>query len=398
MMRYLKVVFVLAIILLSGCSSPYQELTPTIPILENTATVTRSLPMTAPISTSTPFPAGPTNCLTMETTPLVDFKLDGTIIMGNLTSQSIYTLSTEGASPQFLLGKDPSWSPNYRLSPDGKKLAHSILSDDGLSYTALEIKSLNGDQVWEIPYQADWSNMSAWINNEQIEMIKSDTNISTTNPYTGTFVINPFKNEVTADTDATNLNLKPATIPYYDPTVTRMIYLRDVLIPESGEALVESIVIAEIYSGKELWVREDLGRDYLLASWSADGKQVAIQDYMDLTVVNIDEGWDRELQRDDLKLDVSSMPVWSPDGRYVAVKTYDSLAIYDSINDVLVDFCLHNTILNFSWSPSGHQLAVGGWLSDGSSYTLVIDVTAKVAVSYVGTDFVLLGWSDAGKK
>jgi len=145
-------------------------------------------------------------------------------------------------------------------------------------------------------------------------------------------------------------------------------------------------------------VREDLGRDYLLASWSSDGKQVAIQDYMDLTVVNIDEGWDRELQRDDLKLDVSSMPVWSPDGRYVAVKTYDSLAIYDSINDVLVDFCLHNTILNFSWSPSGHQLAVGGWLSDGSSYTLVIDVTAKVAVSYVGTDFVLLGWSDAGKK
>ena len=224
-------------------------------------------------------------------------------------------------------------------------------------------------------------------------MIKSDTDISTTNPYTGTFAINPFTKETSADKDTTKLNLKPATIPYYDPTMTRMIYLRDALIPESGEGLVESIVIEETNSEREIWVREDLGRDYLLASWSVDGKQVAIQDFVELTVVNINESWERDLQRDDLEFDVSTFPVWSPSGHYVAVKTFESLAIYDPIKDLLTDLCVHDQVLNFAWSPNSRQLAASGWLSNGSSYILLFDIETKIVARYVGSDFVLLGWA-----
>ena len=104
-------------------------------------------------------------CSTTEKVPLLDFKLDGTLILGNLADQSIYTYSMGDKNPQPLLGKDPSWNSNYHLSPDGKILVNSILSDDGLRYTTLKIKSLNGNEVWEISYQEDWSDVSGWINN-----------------------------------------------------------------------------------------------------------------------------------------------------------------------------------------------------------------------------------------
>jgi len=268
-------------------------------------------------------------------------------------------------------------------------MAYSILSDNGLRYTTLRIKSLNGDDVWEIPYQEDWSDVYGWINSEKIEMITSNPDISTTNPNTGTFALNPFTEETSANIDAADLNLKPATIPYYDPTLTRMVYLRDSMISESGEGLVENIVIEEISSGKEIWVREDFGQYFILASWSADGTQVAIHDSSRLIVVNLEDGWERFLPQD---LDVIS-PVWSSDGRYVAVKTYDTLAIYDTINDVLTDYCLHNKILGFAWSPKSHQLAVSGWLHS-SSYILIVDIEAKIATIHVESDFVLLGWSE----
>lgn len=387
------IIIVVNTFLLGGCSGVDYKPSPTATLIKSTATLVVSPHSPSPVSTSTLKPADQNECTIVETMPSADFMLDGTVILGNLADQSIYILSNRNKNPQPLLGKNPSWNSNYHLSPDGKMLVDSILSDDGLRYTTLKIKSLNGDDVWEIPYGKDWSGVRGWINNEQIEMTKSDPAKSTTNPFTGTFAFNPFTKETSAEMDAADLNLKPATIPYYDPTMTRMIYVRDTEISESEEALVESVIIEEIDSGRKIWAREDLGRDYLIASWSANGNLVAIQDYLELTVINTDKGWDRELQRDNLEFDVSTFPVWSPDERYIAIKTYDSLAIYDPINDLLMDFCVHDQVLSFSWSPNSRQLAISGWLSDGSSYVLLINIETKIATRYVGSDFVLLGWA-----
>jgi hypothetical protein len=354
-------------IIINGCSS----LSPISNIVHETPTITQSPEKTVPAFTETPIPEKPNVCLGMETGWSPESLLDGTIILGNIENQKIYLLSSGDENPQPLLGRDPSWDPGFRLSPDGKWLSHSILSGDGSSFTALKVKSLNGDQVWEIPYQPGWDSQKSWIDSQHIEILKSETEKITAGPFTGAVVFNPFADEEVINLDFGNLKL--AETPYYDPTITRMIYLRDDLIPETGDPLFESIVIADIKSGEELWVRAYPGRDLFIAAWSADGKQVAIQDFSELVVVNLDKNWDKILRRDNLKLHPSTLPVWSPDGHYIAIKTYDSLAIYDPINDILTDYCLHDQILGFDWSPNSQQIAVDISLPNGSREILVIN-------------------------
>jgi len=374
-----------AIVFLSACS-------PTPNTAKASSTATQIVKETLQIPSATSLPQNQNNCLT-EKSWSSESLWDGTIIVGNTQDQKIYLLSSGDEKPRTLSGKNPTWDPDFRLSPDGKWLAYSILSDDGLSFTALRVRSLNGDQVWEIPYPPGWYSERYWINNEYIEILKSEAGKNTTNPYTGIVILNPFTGDkaVDMDFDTTNLNLKITEAPRYDPTLTRMIYLRDDLIPETGEAVLESIVVTEINSGKELWTRVSLGKDLLNAAWSQDGKMVAIQDFSELIVINLYDGWDKILQREGLRLHPSTFPAWSPDGRHIALKTYDSLAIYNPVDDVLTDYCLHNQILGFNWSPDGQQLAVDSSLSDGSEEILVINVADNTAVRFL--DYRLLGWS-----
>lgn len=367
--------FILAAVLFNGCAP-----VPTI------AQVTSEIPPAIAI------PENPANCLATERRWSPQSLLDGTIILGNTQDQKIYLLSSGDENPQPLLGKDPTWDPAIGLSPDGKWMLDSILSEDGLRFTALKIRSLAGDRVWELPYQPEWGSEGHWMNNEFVWILKSEPEKNTTSPYSGMVILNPFTREkaVDMDFDAADLNLKIAETPHYDPTLARMIYLRDDLIPETGEAVLESIVVTDVNSGKELWTRVSLGTDLLNTAWSQDGRQVAIQDFSELIVINLDEGWEKILQREGVKFHPSTLPAWSPDGRHIAVKTYDSLAVYDPVDDVLTDYCLHNQILGFDWSVNGHQLAVDSSLPDGSEEILVINVADNTAVRFLG--YRLLGW------
>ena len=418
-----KIVFVLlAVMMLSGCSSGSPTASPT-PVASSrlipSGTHTVAL-------TTTPSPTIPTPTFTPSATPLPSQTLTMTLIPGltiqcveisaevplpSVTNSGVVLMTPLDSAPYLL---NLSTSTRYsiplthpdihsvysgKVSPDGNSLAYIERFDNQESERIIgllrivtadgQIKAINNFEK----YWTWWR----WLDNDRLEIYWWDA------PNPGTVILmNPFTGQ-RVDLTPTFPNLYNDT---FNPAVWRVIYSPDlerVLYLSNADQYLGKAVLWDIVTGNTVWQYSEAGVGTIsqIPAWSPLGDQVAVVVGNHLFRVNY-SGLATQLA--DIGQNEVGRFSWSPDGSHIAFwasshhgKTRN-LFILDTISNQVVDLCLDTASAEGNpplWSPDGLQFIfrravenVDGSLRDEA---ILVDIDKGIA-NLIPNDEVPTAW------
>ena len=397
--------FVVLLALLSSLSCGLLTV-PITPALFSTSTVkvnTQVSPtqdITLSTATNSSFSRYQKMCLNIQEAPVKDFSFTGKILLStteiNRIDRKIYTLSQSNNNPSILI--DEVYG-DMIISPDGKWLAYNFLLDDQADQRmkSFKIISLDGKPEQEIHYGMTHYDLRDWLDNKRIVMYS----------YTKNLLVLDISTNQTDEIDITSPEYGIGTDGFgyqsVNPALDRMVYYRSLPVSEFPSA-----VLWDLENKREI-SRLDLRADLLwhnLSQWSPDGSSFAVagpveifDNVLELFLVD-QNGKIRQLthiqEEAGLERGVIDHPTWSPDGRYIAFWLENSLAVFDTVAEKVIDYCLPSSNAMSSspyWSLDSNQIVfnIDSSLS-GPGPVIVVDINENRAVEVAGSQYYVEGW------
>ncbi len=372
-------------------------------------------PLSTPIPSPVPSPTMRSNegvqqhCLTVETS-LQPILIPGDrIVLGS--PSKLYILDSQDREVRPWNTATPGLFGAMTVSPDQRILAseHARYNDEG-KYIDKELLLLaaDGEQQRAISWDKDWGHMLSWLDNERLVIVpisRPEGTVFILNVFTGQEqeLLPPFPDVY---------NIYPPGLwgskAVYDPSLTRVAYLRDSMTEGLG------VVLWDLQAKQELW---HLNHSEIIRNqpkWSPNGKQLAI------AAPITDEWYHYELfavSRDGQAMPLTNLtaayPVavignfsWSPDGRYIAfwldnrqtteqVYQGEYLLVLDTTARQVTDYCIPGNVMGGAappiWSPNSQQLIVENFYEANVSRVVLVDIVQNFAAQ-IAEDLEPVGW------
>jgi hypothetical protein len=340
--------------------------------------------------------------------------LNGVVALHDPVSDGYALLNLANGSLQMLDAPTEVWR-SVLVSPDGQRWAAQRVRYAGLrgetetkqSANDLVVMAADGSLLATQPWSDDWRLGPAWLDAERL-LVRVDTGrLLALNPFTGS------QHTVRADfpqlyTDEPRLDWEGWGLTAYDPTLTRVVYLRAV----AGTDTTPSFAYTLWDVSKGVALASFFSTFYPIPRWSADSTQFAIasnflgqQTGFELYVM------DREGQALTpltsfstyyQGLDFFGDLAWSPDGHSLAfwllrpaeanssrpeVITFE---VVDVATRQVIDYCVPggdrgiDTTYGYDptlfWSLDSRQVVVRSQPVDQGPQTVLIDLAGNYAV------------------
>jgi hypothetical protein len=391
-----------------------------------------SQPVTETASPTPPIPPEVSlqfQCINAE--PSLSNESNGTVIMENRAvvdgrykpGDFILDMATgELAS----MNKENESGSNFSVSPDRKFMAyHNIIFDDAdqVLREELVIASANGNTMDTIPWENGWYAIAGWLDTQRlaINFASQDPKESHALKAASLLVLNPFtrKQQILRPDFPDIYNYAPIPdwdfwgITLYNPTLTRLVYLR---VNENG---VYEYAFWDIQKEQLL---TSLTYDSQIPRWSPDGSYVVLdglpsgQNYIPggkntfETFLIGSDGKVEQLTYLNTYLNMYLLRYsWSPDGRYIAAwlgsstmekKKEAELVILDTDTKNITNYCLRvkygQEIYGEAppapiWSPDGNQLIVQDLYADYHRRVFLVAI-AQGFSKKIAEDMEPFGW------
>lgn len=379
--------FVLLICLLLGCAK--NQAIPVTPTLVNIPTVgqtniptaTRSLEATLTPTLKADYQQ---QCLRVEQTDVdIEDVATGTILLSQHTSNSPNLLldlatGTEYEVPPDVLG--------IEVSPNGDMVAYieQVRSQNNtVSNNILWIVDARANVLSKIAFARGDLFAPRWLDNNRLIIDTSESS-----DYEKFLVVNPFTGEQRmVSNELPNLEHRVVRSflswsPQYSPDLEWVAYF----YVEPGND--RGAIVFDVITKQNLW--QSTHGDEGKPAWSPDGQTVAVVGDGQLYLVNrsgkalpvLDEKLVHEAQS----------PSWSPDGQQIAFWNNNSLVIYNTQTNRVVDFCIPGNgqiiLPPVLWSPDGQQIIVVG--------RVLVDLQRKAAYKIKEiSNATIFGWMNS---
>jgi hypothetical protein len=410
-----KIIFLLFCATITSCNGVQSIATSPVPSFDvqvQTPTTTRSPIPSASVPTVTPITATPTRnldeltptpsqspisqieqrCITTTRSSVMEVMTEGTIFLARYQRPvgGFANLMILNSQDKFRLLNLPEFYGWWAVSPDNRWLTY---------WDGHNLNIVSSEEVIEAshPFNDRWFGIQRWLDSRRIVI-----NHTLQTPI-GLDVFNPFENEV--------LTLEPGFKDFwkydfessgwrvwklvYDPTLTRVAYIRDANGPE--------FVLYDLKKDRILWQlkRGSIGLNDP-PEWSADGKQlevIASNDPEDnfkrfqLFTLNFDGTPTQWVDiPSDITFSSNTGAKWSPDNQSIAFYG-KSLYVLDMKNHQLVDYCIppnpDKGTGYIVWAPDSTQLIYIRAEMPG----LLVDLKKGFAVSITDDPLTTaLGW------
>jgi len=380
-------------------STPTQTPTQT-PTPTPTPTPTQTPVPNTPTPTKKPIPYYQENCLEIETTLPDGFLAEGVIIYnstGENGSNELSSFSTAEKKNRILLSNLQWYSYFSWVDPTGKWILHNIYDEDGDIYEVLDV---NGQLIRSFSDPTHTWNGSPhyWINQQQLFL---DSQI---NPGSNYFAVDVFTSQaIELGESHLGFTKNPGTIPYYDPSLTRVVVQR---VLEDNPFLIR-LGLWDTKNRRVLWETEDTFNYYYLQqpNWKLDGSGFVIgfspgirAEIDQLIIVDRNGVAEQVTEFSEYGLQIFN-PKWSPDGRYIAYWYGNSATVYDSTTGISTNYCISDYSItewpvfntDFYWSPDSRQV-----IFDFYDGPVVLDVQQQRAIQlpFLGS---IEGWMESGE-
>lgn len=281
------------------------------------------------------------------------------------------------------------------ISPDGQWLVYS--HEDSLGdFLTIEGFSWITDFRWATQIRAiprDKPTWAFWLDDERLVF-----NFYLEEP----IIVNMFTGETEhMYVRYPEFHLDDGNLPLFSQDLNKLIAYRS--LPEEPP----SIVLWDLPNRREIqriYIAQEAIRRNLMQV-SPNGEQIAVSGALDyffdplfLDIFLMD--WDGNLEKlttfKDSGLTTSMIErlQWSPDGVYLAFWLNESLAVYNTVTQVVTDYCLRSSNSMSSspyWSPNSQQIVFNGYTPD-STPIIVVDIVDGTASEVQEGNYHVIGW------
>jgi hypothetical protein len=357
----------------------------------STITITKSVSLT-PVPSKLPIRSVEKRCAAISKVPASEIISNGIVVLAKYqrpvggTANLMVLKPRNNLSPLNL----PEYGGGSAVSPDKRWLSY-------WSGEKLIVISSDGTTQVTYPMNNQWLGTQGWLDTSRIVFVRGgQTPI-------GLDIFAPFENKlqplVPNFTDFWKYDFESSGWHVwklvYDPTLTRVAYIRDNEGPE--------FVLFDLEKGSALWQlkRGSIGLDDP-PKWSSNGKLLEViasgdpEDKFNrfqLFTINYDGN---AIQWVDFPNDIafgSRGAQWSPDNRYIAFHG-KSLYILDMVNRKLIDYCIppnpdQQDLGDIVWSPDSKQLIYQRDEMPGLLIDLERNITASISND---AQTVVVGW------
>jgi hypothetical protein len=406
----------------------------TTPTLKSSATITTETDTTKVTPTIPPDAKLKIQCIDVAQEPPIDLKSQGILILDNRIGSTYFVDMTTSEVTQ--INQERELISGSTVSPRGDLLAYKqTLIDETRKITKenLVITDAKNENKRIFPWEKDWGQVVAWLDQQQILI-----NIYPENPLTEPliwYVLNPFTGE--------HKILKPEypdiysfpPIPMwngwgetvYDPGLSLVVYLRG---GPGGSLDPYNYVLRDVENQIDLADIEIIGNLNAIPRWNFDGTEFTVA--QGLAMDNQNSEWPSyevlvvnrkgEIsQKSNLKgyypwTYISDLS-WSPDGKYIAFwftgwmerpKDFTAgqlyLAVMDASSGFVINYCIPgeasaqieqpSMVPPTLWSPDGKQLVVEnlyGDILERKSRVIFVDLEKNQA-AIIAQDLEPKGW------
>jgi hypothetical protein len=313
---------------------------------------------------------------------------------------------------------------DHRVSPDRKFRAYKSVLHDAEGKTVKEelvIAAADGQRVKVRPWEESWSRITDWLDTKRLVIeMKPEENATdkaatllVLNPFSGTWqVLRPYFPRMYYYFPIPDWDFWGITV--YDPSLTRVVYLR---INQKGEYEYA------LWDIKKQQLLATLDYDSQTPRWSPDGSYVLVDGLIQGQPLNIGGLNDYQtylVSQDGQVAQLTHLDIyehsyllsysWSPDGSSVAAwfgspalrETHEvELAILDMDTRQVTDTCVQ---VKFGgdkygdlfpkapiWSPDGKQLVVMDWYEADHRRVILVDPGQSYAAQ-IAQDMEPVGW------
>jgi dipeptidyl aminopeptidase/acylaminoacyl peptidase len=346
--------FILLIYLLSGCATnPATPVTPTlvnIPTVgqTNIPTATRALDTTLTPTLEADYRQ---QCLRIEQADVdIENVATGTMLLSQYISNSPHILLDLATGTQYEL---PPEVLGMEVSPNGDMVAY-------IEQVQSQNSAVANNILWVVDARANVLSKIAFAHGDLFAPRWLDNNrlIIDTSEYGNLLVANPFTGEQRmVSNELPNLYTFPSPGgPFwrveYSPDLEWVAYY---YVEPGGD---RGAIVRNVITEQNLW--QSMNMDEGKPAWSPDGQTVAVVGDGQLYLVNRFGKVQPVL--DDKLIHEAQSPSWSPDGQQIAFWNNNSLVIYNTQTNQVVDLCIPGNgeiiLPPVLWSPDGQQIIV----------------------------------------